>query len=379
MSVPSKVAFILPDLEGGGAQSVILTLCGTINPNEFRPCLLVPGGPMTMRDRLSQDVKLIAGDNSRLRNGLPWLIGKVRELRPDVIVSVMGYLNLSLLAAKPLLPRGTKIIVREANALEATLQELPWFVRRLNPYKLYYSSADAIVSPTLSIAQELQTAVPRARAPVQIIPNPVNVEYFRDQARTPKRVEGNGLRLVAAGRLRHQKGFDRLLEIISELPHDCRIDVFGDGPERKRLEHEISARKLQGRIVLRGYSDQLSSWIAGADTLILPSRWEGLPNVVLESLSVGTPAIVSSDSGGEQLARLATPNAVSICSSNAEFAAAIGAIRPQADSLAAPRASLLPKDYERGQVSRIWTDLLTRVQHCQPLAEGSPMPSATKT
>ncbi|MEM9360021.1 MAG: glycosyltransferase [Pseudomonadota bacterium] len=376
MSTPSRIAFVLPDLEGGGAQSVILTLCGSINRNAFHPFLLVPSGPMTMKNRLSPEVELIAGHSSRLRHGLPWLVRKIRELKPDVLVSVMGYLNLSLLAAKPLFPENTKIIVREANVVEATLQELPWYVRGLKPYSLYYPSADAIISPTLAIARELQTAIPRARNIIQVIPNPVDVAYFREQARVPKRVEGNGIRLVAAGRLRHQKGFDCLPEIVQQLPHDTRVDVFGDGPERGRLEAEISARNLEGRIVLRGYCNQLSSWIAGADALILPSRWEGLPNVVLESLSAGTPAIISAESGGEELAGAATLGAVSICSSIAEFVATIAEVKPLTGSLNSPRASLLPIDYERGRVSQIWADLLTRVQHGKRVTGDSPMHNA---
>ena len=48
---------------------------------------------------------------------------------------------------------------------------------------------------------------------------------------------------------------------------------------------------LESKVDFKGYLENANSFIAGADYFILPSRWEGLPNVVLESLILGTPVI----------------------------------------------------------------------------------------
>lgn len=112
-------------------------------------------------------------------------------------------------------------------------------------------------------------------------------------------------RLVSAGQLIRRKGIDLLLEGCSGLPRSaCHIDIFGDGPERFRLERLAAALDLGDHVRFHGTvaNDLLLRAIAAADATILPSRFDGWGMLVSESLALGTPAICTTSCGAALLA-----------------------------------------------------------------------------
>jgi glycosyltransferase involved in cell wall biosynthesis len=105
---------------------------------------------------------------------------------------------------------------------------------------------------------------------------------------------------LAAGRLEEPKDYPNLLEAMAMLrpaaPH-ARLAIAGQGP----LEHELRALAaslhLDDVVSFLGFREDVHACMAAADATVLASAWEGLPNVVIESLAAGTP-IVSTDVGG---------------------------------------------------------------------------------
>ena len=112
-------------------------------------------------------------------------------------------------------------------------------------------------------------------------------------------------RLVSAGQLIHRKGVDLLLKALSGTPRPaCHVDIFGDGPERLRLERLAAALDLGSRVRFHGVvaNDLLLRAIAAADGTVLPSRFDGWGMLVSESLALGTPAICTTTCGAALLA-----------------------------------------------------------------------------
>ena len=372
---PLSTAFIVPDLRGGGAQSVMLSLASAIDRARFEPSLVVLGETKTFQERIPGTVPLIIGGHARLRNSIPWLVRHLRHAKPDIVISVMGYLNLTLLALRPLLPRKTRIVVREANVLDATANELPYPLNGRYLYRRLYPCAAAVVAPSDAIAEQLRKTIPAARTPITVIPNPVDTQRLRSAATSPKRMEGKGLRLVSAGRLTHQKGYDRLIEIALQLPVDAKTDIFGNGPDADDLKQRISSHGLIQRVVIHDFTTELAAWMAGADAFVLPSRWEGLPNVVLESLAVGTPVIASDQAAVTQLATEAEPGAVTVATMDQSFVDAIGRIVPAPISPPVLRPSLLPARYQLAEVGAAWDELLADItQIDNPTPNPNPAP-----
>ncbi|MGQ0671750.1 MAG: glycosyltransferase [Hyphomicrobium sp.] len=359
---PLPITFVLPDLGGGGAQKVMLTIAGGLDRTRFAPRVLVVGGSQAFAEHLPAGVPAEIGRAPRLRDGLPWLLRRLRAEPPSAVVSVMGYLNLSLLAVRRLLPSGTRLVIREANAVQATAESLPSWLPGQFLYRRLYPRADFIVSPTAEISDALGALAPRTDGRRVVIVNPVDVAGLRQRAEAPRREPGEGVRLVAVGRLTRQKGYDRLLPLLATLPPTARLTIFGKGEDQDMLTAQADSLGLGDRVRLAGFTHEVPRWIAGADALVLPSRWEGLPNVVLEALALGTPAVVSDQASAAGIAAEASVGAVTIRSVDAAFASALAGVSvlPGIDgSSPALRPSLLPTGYWVESVVARWNSLLT--------------------
>ena len=106
--------------------------------------------------------------------------------------------------------------------------------------------------------------------------------------------------VVAAGRLSPEKGFDVLAaaaaRFLAAAPA-VGVVLFGDGPERPRLERMARDLGIAGRFVMPGFTRDLDRLVPWADVLALSSFTEGLPNVLLEASAAGVPVVATAVGG----------------------------------------------------------------------------------
>lgn len=129
-------------------------------------------------------------------------------------------------------------------------------------------------------------------------------QYFRRQALT-KAKESLGIppdRLVigAAGRLSEEKGFDVLIRALGVLltrGHDATLMILGEGDRRAELDALVQTLGLGERVRLLGHRADTVELYEAMDIFALSSRREGLPNVVLEALSMGLPVLATRVAG----------------------------------------------------------------------------------
>ncbi len=137
----------------------------------------------------------------------------------------------------------------------------------------------------------------------EVIPNGVPVEAialrspsleFR-RRRALLRAGAGGLRVMTAARFTAQKGLDVLIDAVALLAAGTveRVDVFGDGPERGALERRRAGPGCVNIVRFPGWCDDVLGAMADYDLLVLPSRQEGMPFVLLESMAAGIPAIAA--------------------------------------------------------------------------------------
>ena len=103
--------------------------------------------------------------------------------------------------------------------------------------------------------------------------------------------------VVAAGRLTTQKGFDLLIPAFAQVVErhpEWTLRICGDGPQRKALERQILEHELSNNVLLMGPVERLDLQMSRASMYVLSSRFEGLPMVMIEAMSLGLP-IVSFD------------------------------------------------------------------------------------
>lgn len=117
---------------------------------------------------------------------------------------------------------------------------------------------------------------------------------------------------IVVGRLSPEKGVDLFLpavrDVIDTTGEDVRAYIVGDGPERERLKQLNRRLNLENRVVFTGFTPLPGDYMRLADCLVLPSRSEGIPNVVLEAMALekmviatkvgGVPEIISHERHG---------------------------------------------------------------------------------
>lgn len=97
------------------------------------------------------------------------------------------------------------------------------------------------------------------------------------------------------GRFDRQKGFDVLIDAVATLPGVSAV-VAGEGPERDALMRRARERSLTDRFRVLPWTSDIGPFLRSLDLFVLPSRYEGLPLVLLEAMATGTP-VVAADVG----------------------------------------------------------------------------------
>jgi len=361
---PSPVAFVLPSFAGGGAERVTIELAAGLDRRRWAPTLVMLQAEGPLAGLVPTDVPVHDLQRPRLRGALAELVRCLRRLQPAVTFSSLGYVNLALAGLRPLLPG--RLLLREANLPSLSLPATgrPFLFR--TAYRRLYPAADRVIATSTRMRDELAAlGIPAAR--LTVLPNPVTEARLRAEAAPPRREPGPeagdpvGPRFVAAGRLHPQKGFDRLIDWLAEAGTTAGcLRIFGDGDDRALLAERIVDRGLAGRVTLAGFEPAIAPWLAGADALLLPSRWEGLPNAALHALACGTPVIATPESGGiAEIAAAAPPGAVTIAAAGPAFVAALKAVRPRSETTLRP--SLLPRAYASENVAAAFGELLSEI------------------
>ena len=300
-----RLGVVLPSLDGGGAERVILQLLGEIDPGQFEVVLVVGRLEGAFAGDLPASVAVVEVGRRRTRSALVSLWRVLRRVDPDVILSTLG-LNLAVLMVRPLLPRRPGVVARLASTVGAEdrrryggVQRLAfrWAQRRL------YTRADAVVCQSESMAQDARSYLGVASDRITTIHNPIDGARLAAAASGPDpfaRTPG-ARHLLAVGRLHPSKGFDLLLPALAAVRRRApgvRLTILGDGPERAALERQRDALGLREAVDLRGFVDNPYVWMRHADLFVLSSRYEGFANVLIEALSLGTPAVAFDAPGG---------------------------------------------------------------------------------
>jgi glycosyltransferase involved in cell wall biosynthesis len=298
-----SVLFIIPTLAGGGAERVLTTLLRHIDKGKLRILVaIVDGRRDVYRTDLPADVELIDLNCSRVRNALPRIVMLIRRIRPRVVFSTLGHLNLALAILRPLLPGDVRLVGREASivSLNNRAYRRPWLWD--TAYRWFYGAFDRVVCQSHAMREDLVQNYRFRKAKAIVIHNPVDSERIAelasnstDQAeRSYQRIE-----LLAVGRLSPVKRFDVLIDALSRCTDDrLQLSILGEGPLLAPLQRQVAALNLRNRVRFLGFQANPYPFIRTADALVLCSRYEGFPNVVLEALAVETPVLALPVPGG---------------------------------------------------------------------------------
>lgn len=299
---PLRALFLIPTLTGGGAERVVLTLLKHLDRSRIQPTLaVVDTRAAAFLANVPEDIEFIDLGCTRVRYALPRIVRLIRHRRPDVVLSTLGHLNVALAAIRPLLPDTTRYVARETIVVSQGLSESPRAKWWAAAYRRFYRCLDHVVCQSEDMRDDLVRNFGIDDGRATVIHNPVDVVAVRAAAaiRSGEPARSTGLQLVAAGRLVPQKGFDLLIEALAACGRpEIELTLLGEGPQREALQRQAASLGLATRVHFLGFQANPYPFFASADAFVLSSRYEGLPNVVLEALACGTPVVALPAPGG---------------------------------------------------------------------------------
>lgn len=298
-AVARRIAFCITELEPGGAEKGLFHLVTRLDRSKWAPrvyCL----GPEAELSRALRDegvcVECYGARSWRDLGALFWLTKKLREFRPELLQGFLFHGNLlgrlaACLAGVPVVLAGHRVAEREKH-WHLWLDR--WTRRLVSHHVCVSQGVAAFVMDQLHLQSDQVT----------VIPNGVTARDPNEAAGTDiwevARCSPTAQVVLAVGRLHPQKGFLDLLAafepVAAAIPESVLL-IVGEGSQRGELEEEIRRRKLGGRVTLTGRREDVRNLMRQANVFALTSRWEGMPNVVLEAMSVGLP-VVAMDAEG---------------------------------------------------------------------------------
>jgi glycosyltransferase involved in cell wall biosynthesis len=275
---------------------VVITILRHLDRTRFEPHLVVlyTFYGFWFRSEVPDDVVLHVLDVRRARNAMPQLVRIVWKVRPAVIVATQGYINFLLLLAKPVLP-ACKLVIREVIG-ERYMEHNRYRDLLYQCYLRLVRRADRIVTQTEAVATRLTGEISPRPGQVLCLHNPVDVERMAAAAKVAvSPFTGPGPHVLAMGRLTGQKGFVMLIDAragVRAAGVQAHLTIVGGVGE---LEAELKAQAerlgIADMVELVGYQEGPERFFAHADLFVLSSRYEGMPNVVLEALACGLPIV----------------------------------------------------------------------------------------
>ena len=209
--------------------------------------------------------------------------------RPQRVLSMLSRTN--IISCSALWDQPCHLVVSERNDLRRQTLPFPW--PRLR--RLLYRRADVLTANTLGVLESL-AALDGLRDPV-LLPNPLPQRSGVEMAHAEMPRQG----FIAVARLVHQKGLDVLIDALAMaggVARDWPLTLVGEGPEREALMAQVARLQLGDRVRFLGHRSDVSHLLAEAAVFVLPSRFEGMPNALLEAMAQGLAVVVSDASPG---------------------------------------------------------------------------------
>ncbi len=282
-----KILFYINAIHHGGAERVMCNLATQFSEHGD-DCILTTSFRDNWEYPFGENVRRITLFESQLncvflRRNIS-LIRKLRKIlkteKPDIIVSFMAEPNFrTLIAARGL---NVKTIVSVRNDPN---KEYPNFIYRFLAKHLY-KKADGIVFQTAEAKKWFPKKLQKKSA---VIMNETTEEFYDMEY-----VGGNDI--VTLGRLVKQKNQKLLIEAFASIADqypDTNLKIYGEGPLKTELLEFIEKLNMADRIYLMGSTKDVGEVLSTSKIFVLSSDYEGMPNALLEALTVGVPSIAT--------------------------------------------------------------------------------------
>lgn len=305
-----RVLFAIGSLEGGGSERQVINILRHIDRAHFQPHLYLVRRTGEFLNEVPDDVPITAFDDVSNSGGM-YLPGRIRraqiahfaseltELKIDVVYDRTPHMT--LIAGPACQQSGVRtlptIVSDPAHDLNDNIGRFRWL--KLRVLKRAYGNAHRVIANSEPLAKACRKFYGLNQEQVVVLSNGFDFDQINELADHQVDLENHPketFHIVAAGRLEECKGFDTLLDAVNELVNvrgqtNIALSIAGRGSCEAQLKQLVDQHCLEEIVRLEGFLENPYPLIRSADLFCLTSRYEGMPNVLVEAMSLGVPVL----------------------------------------------------------------------------------------
>ena len=300
MSSSRKITFLISTLSGGGAEGVCVGIANTFVENGWQVNLIVLNlNNEAYLNRLSKKVNLVVLNVQHARFSAISLIKYIYKYKTNLFLVFNYELSVVLVLLRLIFRLKIKIISRNISTFSAKMiqfyQLSLWDRFIVAPLiKNFYHNVDYLINQSNGMRDDIISIYPKLSKKTEVIFNPIPnqlIDYANKNDLSKIKKENY---LLCIGRLEKIKGFHHAIEafagIVKKYPY-LRLKVVGKGSEESNLKQIAKNHSVEDKVDFEGFKSEIIPYYLKARVTILPSLYEGYPNVLIESISMNTPVI----------------------------------------------------------------------------------------
>lgn len=337
----AHIALLIPDMRGGGAERVALTLVEGFLERGHQVDLVVQRAAGELLPLIPAKARVVDLGADRIRRMVRPLAAYLQRQGPDSLLAVMWPMPVVAIIAARLAGSATPVVASDHGILSEHngRQPLQQLMLRLTT-RLIYPQASRRIAASAGIADDLARISGLARSEIDVISNPIPMPP--PHVAVSKQVEalwgGEGVRILNVGNLKPEKDHRLLLDAFARFARtrDARLMILGEGALRRKIELQAEELGIADRVVMPGFHADCWPFYASSDLFVLSSSSEGFGNVLVEAMAVGLPVVstncagpreVLDDGAHGQLVPVGNANALAAAMSEAPAHSGNGAAR----------------------------------------------------
>ena len=304
-----KILFVMHNLTGGGAEKVLVDLLNNIDKSKFNITLLLFEKKGVYLENIPEQIKVIS-IKEKLKIVPIKIITKLIKYFPRILYSIVikEKYDTEIAFMEGLVTNfvgnSTNKKSRKIAWVHIDLFKQHWTKNMFLPKKEKecYDKFNEIIFVSNDAKNAFSKLFPINKVNKRVIYNPIISSYIIEKS-NEKFIKYEDLTIISVGRLNHQKGYDRLIKIHSELveeyPH--KLLILGEGEDKYKLEEMIDKLGVNKTVELKGFVKNPYPYIKAADLFVSSSRAEGYSLAVAESIVLGKTIISTNTTGPREL------------------------------------------------------------------------------
>lgn len=289
----ARICFITGTLDVGGTEKQLLLLCRYINHQRFHIVIISLRGGRMKEEFQKENISVwVVGKRFRFDViALFRLIIILLREKPDILQTFMFTSNTWGRVAGILL--GGKIIIASERSIDLWKKKHHFFIDRMLGF-----FTDKIVCNSISVQNRYKENLGSVGRKIIVIRNGIELNKFNSYAE--KKKERKEKIVFTASRLSPEKGIQFLIDaakIILKKDKSVKFLIAGEGYFEPNLVEMVKEYEIKDNVIFLGYRSDILQLISESDIVVLPSLWEGMPNIILEAMAMKKP-VIATDAGG---------------------------------------------------------------------------------